>query len=186
MAKPLVIIPPHSPRLEAIALAVLWGAADQVRTIPLPLVVADPAQELPSAAEAPQVFLGWRSDLEESRQLAAQTLAALARSGGPSRQIATFEVSLRGSPLNSTESPSQGAGADGPNGPALEPSERFLIDRGTGGDSAGLLELVRARRWGAQTFSRWHSTSTASSSESRRGDSTEPSSRSIPWCGIAD
>ncbi|MGD1099496.1 MAG: hypothetical protein ABR888_04035 [Thermoplasmata archaeon] len=185
--KPVVIIPPRSPRLEAIALAVLWGAADQSRTVPVPLFVAEPTENLPTAADAPRVFVGWRADIEESRKLAAQTLEALSRSGGPSRQIATFEVALRDSPSDSIESPSDEGPAGRLSGPGAGPSERFLIDRGTGGDTAGLLELVRARRWGGQTYSHWYQPATAPPSEARPPEDATPSrSREIPWCGIDD
>jgi len=184
--KPVVIIPPRSPRLEATALAVLWGAADESGTAPLPLIVADPSSSLPSAVDAPRVFLGWRADLEESRQLAARTLAALADPTSSPRQIATFEVSLRESITDPTESPPEGWRATPPQGPTLAPPERFVLGQESDGDPAGLLELARARRWAARTYAQWHATPETASSEPPRPDASPNSSRSIEWCGIAD
>jgi hypothetical protein len=184
--KPVVVIPPRSPLLEAVGLAVLWGAADMVGTRPSPLVIGDIPLHLPPVEEAPLVFLGWRSDLEESRRFASETLAALTSSASPLRRVALFEVASRDASTDALDSLSTGPLPDLSSGSVVAPPERFLLDHGTGGDAAGLLEIARARRWAAHTYLRWATSSSQEPPGGRRQNDSSAEERTAPWCGAME
>lgn len=185
-ASTFVIVPPGSPFLEAIAGAIQKGVTEAGGTELVPLVVGGSPEGLAAASDAPLVFLGWRSDTEESRRLGQRILTEI---GGPtpnSRHVALFEVVVRG-PTPSLTVVHPGAGPmEEPNMLPLVPSERFYLEHRADGDSVGPLEMARARHWAAQAWTKWRSARAPSPSTSSSEDSRVATARTVPWCGAME
>jgi hypothetical protein len=183
---PIVLIPPSAPSLEAVALAILGGAAEEGATASNPHVVADPSGDITPTDSAGLVFLGWQADSEESRRRCGQTLAALITPATTPRLVALFAVSLRGSAGDPDASPADQPPLASSNVQLLGPPQSFVVDCGPAGDSVGVAELARAHRWGARTYSRWRSTVRGPHSAERRADSTPTTPPPLSWCGAVE
>ncbi len=182
---PVVVIPPRSPLLESVALAVMGGAGDRDGGGSAPLVVADPAQGLGPSSDAPILFVGWRGDLAESRRLASEILTALARRPPIPRAVALFEAHVgepeAGSAASVTAFPEECSGLR-----FVVPPERFIISPGPGSGRTGPLELARARQWGARAYSLWRSTLTHPPVETPRPGPIAARTQWMGWCGAME
>ena len=181
-APPAVLIPPRSPDLEPVALAVLAGVSDSSEGASRPVIVTGPSGALDVSSDAPIVFVGWHGEGERSRQLASEILAALARQPPTPRPVALFETSVLGasgvsSPVTTTYP------RDCPGLRFLGTPERFILRAGGDRPEADPWELARARRWAAQTYRRWSSTSELVPTRSPRTESTRSTVPWTGWCG---
>ena len=184
-ASPVVVIPSRSPPLESVALAVLGGARDSDGGMPGPLVIADPTQGLGASSNAPILFVGWRGDLEESRRRASEILAALSRRPPIPRAVALFETHL-GQPvvtsrINVTSFPEECSGLR-----FVVSPERFVIDHEPGSGRTEAVELSRARRWGARTYSLWRSTLSHPPAKTRKAAPDGATAKWMGWCGAME
>jgi hypothetical protein len=178
--RPVVILPQRSPALEAIAREVLRGAAEESNASPTPILFTGADANLVAVGEAPLVFLGWRSDDEESRREARKALAKVARLADRPRFIAKFEASLSGA--SSAAHPEDGDGAAAPLTP-LGPVEPFAV---TPADTASPHELERARRWGAEMVSQWKSARVRAPESSDRTVTKSTVPHALSWCGAME
>jgi hypothetical protein len=178
--RPVVILAKQSPALEAIAREVLSGAAAASNTSPPPILVAHSDGALVSIGEAPLVFLGWRSDSEESRREARRALAAVAQQTSGGRYIAKFEASLSGA--TSAAHPEESS-ADAARLTPLGPVEPFHI---ISAETASPHELERARRWGAEIVSQWRSAQRRPPSEKASSETTSHAPHALTWCGAME
>jgi len=177
---PVLILPKPSPALEALAREVARGAAEASNTSLPPVLIAHSEENLVSVGEAPLVFLGWRSDVAESRREAKQAVAAVARLTPSPRYIAKFEASLSGA--TSAAHPDDHASESAHLRP-LAPVEPFAI---TSADSVSPHELERARRWGAEMVSQWKSAQRRAPSETDRNLTTSTAPHALSWCGAME
>jgi len=178
-ASPAVIIPSHSSVLESVAVAVSGGVSEGSDATPCPLVVADASAALGASSDAPIVFVGWHGDEEESRRLASEILATLARR--PPRPVALFETRLSESsglaPSTPVPSPRECPGLR-----FLGSPEQFMIRRDAPNHAADPNELARARQWAARVYRRWRSNPHEPPSAVARR--SEPASANWSgWCG---
>jgi hypothetical protein len=183
---PVVVISSPSPLLEGIARAVLGGATEEHPTEAPLVVLADPEGSLASKLSSPFVFLGYRADSPESRRTALKTLTELTSKAPPPLHVALFEAVARGSAADPAPPASEGTSVTDSATSSLTPRERFVIDRGPGGEFTGFLELARARVWGARVYGDWLSQVSPPPTELPRRDPSILDSRSVPWCGATE
>ena len=182
---PVLIIPDRSPPLEAIARAVLAGAAERGAISTPDLIVADSTTSVPPGAVGNFVFVGCRGDSDESRRFALKAVRELLKSSTSPPPVAVFEVSGQGTRRSAPVSPGSGASeGDSEGQPQIRPV-RFVLDSNRNGEFVDVGELDRARRWGAETFAEWLSAACATPAEPPK-DSSGTSVRSVPWCGAME
>lgn len=181
--KPLVVIASRSPPLEAVARAVLGGAAHESGADPLPIQVVGAGGELGSA---PILFVGWQGDREKFLPIVRDLLASLPESPASPRHVALFEVSLDGAVRCSTDAPTDRPVPGSRTLRLVAPPESFVLDPVTLAGSQEPAELGRARRWAAQVYSEWRSTLGETRPRDFRQRETSTRPHSVPWCGAMD
>ena len=181
----VAIVPPQAPLLETIAQAILGGTAAEGGTPLPPIVLGGSVARLATARSPRVVFLGWQAGWEETRKRAAKTLAALASAVSGPDLVALFELSRRESAPGSPRATTVDIPGDPLDTTRFGPAERFVLDSLPDGEFVSLRELARARRWGAQTYSRWRSVH-PSASEDQPPESTSKAPAWASWCGATE
>jgi len=170
--------------LEAVALAVIAGTSQDSVVVPRPPIVAEPAG-LSVSPDAPYLILGWNDEIERSRRLAGEILEKLARRSSEARPVAVFRVHVRSG--SSGQMPLSEEGARGPSGlRMLVPSADFMVSAGATNDPGNSIELARAHRWGAHTFTVWRATQGERFAPAPRTESVSAPSRWMGWCGAME
>jgi len=185
-AEPFVLVAPHSPLAESVALAVVDGVRETGNGAGCRFAQLEDVHVPMDVLRSPLVFLGWREDLATAR-LAAYLLAdELLRTPGQDRHVALFEVVGRG-PAPRHDSIRTVAPSDGKRDVQFEGSpEVFFLDHETRGRLAAPSELDRARAWGGQVFGRWGSTERTPPLPAPAQVGPVGGLRTIPWCGATD
>jgi hypothetical protein len=179
---PAVFIPPQSPQLEPIALAVFRGVAECGGAATRPQVVLDATGAIEVSSDAPIAFVGWNGGVERSRHLASEILAALARQRPTPRPVALFETRV----LEPAASIPQGVPASPRHCPGLHylgVPERFVLRQGPRNGQSDLDELARARGWAAKVYRRWKLGFEDEPTPVLRSERVSNPSRWMGWCG---
>lgn len=183
--RPTVLIPAGSPLLEPVARAIAAGLPGRRKASGGITVVASSSAVDIATNLGPIVFVGWQGDLEPSRGLASDILAALAQSRSGACSVALFESSPSdertgvGEPIASCPKDCHGLRF-------LGPAERFVVTHDLRMEDPRQSELARARRWAARVYADWQETPTPPvRTVTVRGTEAEPPAWTS-WCGALE
>lgn len=179
--RPRVLIPSGSPLTEPVAVAIASALTRNRTPSALPSIVTASSLEDFVGKSGSLVFVGWQGDLEESRELASEILAALARSHPRGCSVALFESGPAGD---------RAAGTEPVTGPTkvchglrfLGPAERFVVAPQPGEGPARDTELLKAREWAARVYEAWRNAPRERSARAGPEPASEPPAWT-GWCG---